>query len=83
MEFFYNSTNGGKRKLPDAEVRAIRDHLVARGLRPDFSKGELHDLLLEYRSLSGSRLMINQLEPVFTYVANTGELWPAEAEAVA
>jgi hypothetical protein len=43
------------------------------------AKGELHDALLAYRDPHGRRLMINQLEPVFTYLSREGNLWAEDA----
>lgn len=80
MEFHYNSTNGGKRKLPEDVVRELRDFLEGKGFGMESTKGQLHDALLEYRrGKNGERLMINQLEPVFTYLSGAGSLWPATA----
>jgi len=77
MKFFYNSTHGGRRELPESDVRRIREHLEScldvTGL---WRKGDLQEALLAYRRENGEQLTINQLEPIFTYVAQFG-LWPA------
>lgn len=42
-----------------------------------WDRGELQDCLLDYR-WNGERLLINQLEPIFRYVAMHGGVWDAE-----
>lgn len=84
MTFHYNSSNSGsQRKLPDGEVRGIHAHLEAAGFGPNWSYGQLHDALLAYRNERGARLMINHLEPVFTYLAGAGALWSSPLKEVA
>lgn len=80
MKFYYNSTKGYKRQLNDETVRAIRKHLENE--IPDLSiyttAGQLHEALINFRDVYGDRLLIHQLEPIFTYVANNIALWPEE-----
>ena len=78
-EFTYNSSNGGTRKLPLRLVSEVRAHLVKCGFNKDCSKGELNQMLFDFRSSDGHPMMINQLEPIFTYISLHGELWPTEA----
>ena len=74
MRFFYNSTRrGDKRELPPDLVEQLRAYLC--GLGPDMTKGELQDRLLAFRDKDGHRLLINQLEPVFTWCAIEGRVW--------
>jgi hypothetical protein len=75
--FYYNSSGGGRRLLPERIVSDLRAYLVAKDLGQHTTKGELHDALLAFRDHRGRRLMIHQLEPVFTYCAMHGSLWPA------
>lgn len=75
MKFEYNSSKVAYKKfLPEEIVNDLRKYLQDK-LHPDMTVGELQDILLAYRRPNGDRLLINQLEPVFTYLAQTGKLW--------
>lgn len=84
MKFTYNSTHGSQKELPGELVRQIREYLEPILASPSFhSKEQLHDAMLAFRTTDGKRLLMNQLEPIFTYVAIHGNLWPIEEEACA
>lgn len=76
MQFEYNSVSRGgiRRVLKQPVVDDVRDYLLD-NTTPDMTLGELQNVFLEYRTPSGSRLMINQLEPMFTWCALWGRVW--------
>lgn len=77
MIFYYNSTrSGGLQQLPAETVAHLRAYLVASGYHRRMTCGELMDMLLAYRKESGGRLLINHLEPIYSYIATFGDLWP-------
>lgn len=59
----YRSTNGGTKRIPGEIDHDIRKYLKSKGYTERSTKGELQDDLLAYRTPSGDRLMIHQLEP--------------------
>lgn len=81
MIFHYNSSRFDvKRALSPEITRQLRSYLSAVGGIDKMTHGELQDALLDFRYTEGrsSRLLINQLEPVFIYLARNGRLWPEE-----
>jgi hypothetical protein len=75
MIFNYNSARYNVVKiLPQNIVDELREYLKPR-LRHDTRMGELHDLLINFKTSEGQGLLINQLEPIFTYCARKGEIW--------
>ena len=74
--FYYFSSNGDWEKpLQDDLVERIREYLIAKGFSRSTTKGELQDTLLAYTEPDGSRLMVNQLQPIFLYLARYGQIW--------
>jgi hypothetical protein len=77
MTFEYNSSRWpNKKTLREELVAEIRAHLVDEGFDSLWTRGNLQDCLLRFRDTEGNRLLINQLEPIFTYLSMTGQLWP-------
>lgn len=80
MTFYYISTRTGEQKtLPADVVSEMREHLMT-GFSLRLRLGELQDIMLEFRQKNGQRLLIHQLEPMFTYVAMYDHLWPEDSD---
>jgi hypothetical protein len=78
VKFTYQSSVTGQQKeLPDDLVAAARQHLIDEGFNPYWDRGDLQECLLEFR-YEGERCLLNQLVPLFNYVAQTGQLWPED-----
>jgi hypothetical protein len=76
----YRSARTGYRKdLPKALMAQIREALIAAGFDTQWTKGQVQDFLLA-QTWEGDRLLINQLEPMFLYLAVYGEIWTEEEE---
>jgi len=77
--FEYNSTRTGlKKRLDPILVEDIRLYILRQNLTQFTSKGKLQEILLAYRDGKDKPLLINQLEPIFTYLALRGGTWPQE-----
>lgn len=79
MVFTYRSSRGTEKVIPPDIVRQVRNHLVKTlKWNSGLSFGELNDALLAFRTETGERLLINQLEPFFHYISTRVHLWPEE-----
>lgn len=81
MKFEYiSSKTGFKKELREELIEEIRVHLEEKlPLSPRmYTLGDVNDVLLEFKSLSGNKLMINQLHPIFLYLVHQGRIWDKE-----
>lgn len=80
MDFKYNSSQIPTVKILNPEiVRDVRKFLYDKlgDNIDDLTYGEIHQAFLSYRRPNGNILMINQLEPLYTYFCLNG-YWPEE-----
>jgi len=71
MEFYYNSSQTPVKKVLSAKIvtdvaRHISEATKGRNV-DDMTYGEIMDIFLAYRRPNGNRLLINQLEPLYTH----------------
>jgi hypothetical protein len=79
MRFLYRSARTGESKeLPADMVAALREHLVYAGFDRSWTMADLQACLLSF-VWEERTLLINQLEPIFTYCGATGTLWDEES----
>lgn len=75
--FEYNSISkfGAKKEFPSAVLQEVQQYLLDKGGVSGANLGDLQDLLLDFRTKDGERLMIHQLEPIFIYIGIYGRVW--------
>lgn len=80
MIFTYTSVQSGCLKVIKGEkLDAIRQHLLVWLPQPRFDLGDLQDALVAFR-WKGHRLLIHQLAPIFSWVAQHGRVWNEDEE---
>jgi hypothetical protein len=79
MRIFYKSTciNPGRinKELPILVVADLQNFIKDFKFDDTTGPGELHDLLLEFRTRDNERLMIHQLEPIFIWLCRNRRVW--------